>query len=236
MNEIRRFASSLKNRGVKATAGLVFKYLGVAASRAGDHWFDVRYGTDTSGIIEVKDLDVSGPNQRFAMRYEVTRVRPLEKLLRVLNPPTDGVFVDIGCGKGRVLLVAAMHGFTRVVGVEHSHELCETARRNLSVFRDKTGLRFEADIVETDAVDYEIPPEANVFFMFNPFDTEVLETVARRIAQSVVEHPRQVWLIYLYPECRAALDGVGMFDQTARHVWGDCEFVVYETGGGAAAD
>ncbi len=236
MNAIRRFTSSLEQKGVKQTARLVVKYIGVAASRAGDHWFDLRYGTDTSGIIEVDRLDVSSPNKRFAMRYEVTRARPLNRLLRLLDLPTDGVFVDIGCGKGRVLMVAAGHGFNRIVGVEYSHDLCEVARHNLSVFRRKTGIEFDAEVVEADAVDYGIPPDANVFFMFNPFYSEILEMVAWKIARSVAEHPRKVWLIYLYPECRAAFDGSSAFVETGRHVWGDCEFVVYENGERAGAD
>jgi SAM-dependent methyltransferase len=237
MNALRRFTTSLEQKGVRRTARLVVKYVGVAASRAGDHWFDLRYGTDTSGIIEVEHLeDVKSPNKRFAMRYEVTRARPLRRLLRLLDLPTGGVFVDIGCGKGRVLMVAAAHGFERIVGVEYSHELCEVARRNLSVFRDRTGRGFDAEVVECDAVDYDIPGDANVFFLFNPFYSEILELVAWKIARSVAEHPRKVWLIYLYPECRAAFDGNSAFAEAGRYVWGDCEFVVYENRQRAGAD
>jgi predicted RNA methylase len=237
MNTFRRFANSLEQKGVRQTARLVVKYAGVTASRVGDLWFDIRYGTDTSGIIEVDHLeDVTSPNKRFAMRYEVTRARPFQRLLRLLDLPTDGVFVDIGCGKGRVLMVAAGCGFTRLAGVEYSHELCEVARENLSLFRRKTGLKFDAEVVEADAVDYDIPPDASVFFMFNPFYSEILEMVAWKIARSVAEHPRKVWLIYLYPECRAAFDANSAFAETGRHVWGDCEFVVYEDAGPAAAD
>lgn len=228
MNALRRLTSSLENKGFKETARLVVKHIGVAASRAADHWFDLRYGTDTSGIIEVDRVETDSPNKKFAMRYEVTRARPLGRLLRRLDLPTDGRFVDIGCGKGRVLMVAARHGFTRLTGVEYSPALCEVARRNLSLFRSKTGLSFEAEVVEADAAGYEIPADANVFFMFNPFYKEILDVVAGSITDSLRVHPRDVWLIYLYPECREAFDGNRAFVETGRHVWGDCEFVVYK--------
>jgi SAM-dependent methyltransferase len=236
MNALRRLTSSLENKGFKETARLVVKHIGVAAGRAGDLWFDLRYGTDTSGIIPVDQIEVDSPSKKYAMRYEVTRARPLARLLRRLDLPTGGRFVDIGCGKGRVLMVAARHGFTRITGVEYSPALCEVARRNLSQFRRKTGMAFDAEVVEADAAGYEIPPDTNVIFMFNPFYTEILEVVAGNIAISVRERPRKVWLIYLYPECRAAFDGRGEFVETGRHVWGDCEFVVYESRGPAAAD
>jgi predicted RNA methylase len=184
----------------------------------------------------VDQIQVDSPNKQHAMRYEVTRARPLARLLRLLDLPTGGRFVDVGCGKGRVLMVAARHGFTRITGVEYAPELCEVARRNLSLFRRKTGLQFEAEVVEADAADYDIPSDANVFFMFNPFYGEILDVVARKIARSVAEVPRRVWLIYLYPECRSAFDGNNAFVETGRHEWGDCEFVVYENGRPAGAD
>jgi len=236
LNAHRRFVSSLREKGVAQTARLVVKYVGVTASRIGDLGFDIRYGTDTSGVIEVDQVDTASPNKKFAMRYEVTRARPLRRLLTTLDLPTDGVFVDFGCGKGRVVMIAAEYGFGRVVGVEYSPELCAAARKNVALFRDKVGRDLDVEIVESDVVDYDIPPDANVFFMFNPFQTEVLEAVVEKIARSAAEHPKKVWLIYLYPECRAAIDGAGAFEETGRHVWGDCEFVVYEGRAGGESD
>lgn len=228
MNALQRLNKSLESRGVLGTVRLAGRKLGIVGSRIGDQWFDIRYGTDTSGIIEVDDLDVTSPNKGYAMRYEVTRARPLKRLLQKLDLPKDGVFVDIGCGKGRVLMIAAEYGFSRVRGIEYSHELCEAARKNLSIFSNKIKRQLDVEIVEADVVDYEIRPDENVFFMFNPFYSEILELIVWKIARSVAAHPRKVWLIYLYPECRQAIDGSRAFDETGRHVWGDCEFIVYE--------
>jgi SAM-dependent methyltransferase len=231
MNALQRLNKSLESRGVLSTFRLAGRKFGVLWSKVGDQWFDVRHGTDTSGIIEVDDLDVTSPNRHYAMRYEVTRAKPLKRLLHKLDLPKDGVFVDIGCGKGRVLMIAAEYGFSRVVGIEYSHDLCETARKNLSVFQNRIKRNLNVQIVETDVVDYEIRPDENVFFMFNPFDSEILELIVGKIAQSVAAHPRDVWLIYLYPECRRAIDDSDAFEETGHHVWGDCEFIVYESRG-----
>lgn len=228
MNTLERLNKSLETRGVLGTALLAGKKLGIAWSKFGDRWFDVRYGTDTSGIIEVEDLDVTSPNRQHAMRYEVTRAKPLKRLLQKLDLPKDGVFVDIGCGKGRVLMIAAEHGFQRIVGIEYSHELCEIARENLEIFQKRLDRRPDVRVVETDVADYDIQPEENIFFMFNPFYTEILELIVWKIAKSLSEHPRRAWLVYLYPECRQAIDANKTFAETGRHVWGDCEFIVYE--------
>ena len=50
--------------------------------------------------------------------------------------------MDLGCGKGRVLMLAVEYGFARVTGVDYSASLCEIARRNLDVLRARTGRRW----------------------------------------------------------------------------------------------
>ena len=50
-----------------------------------------------------------------------------------LRPRDEGdVFVDFGCGKGRVLFLAARYRFARIIGVELSERMAEQARRNLA--------------------------------------------------------------------------------------------------------
>src|ERR1700730_9338115 len=46
--------------------------------------------------------------------------RSLRTVLRKLDLPKDGAFIDFGAGKGHVLLIAAQSGFQRIVGVEFS--------------------------------------------------------------------------------------------------------------------
>jgi len=228
MNAINRLTTSIRKHGLFGTASIAVKKAGVVAAMIGDHRFDYKYGTDTIEIIELDELDIPSENKPFGMRYEVTKARPFRKLLKILNLPNDGTFVDLGSGKGRVVMLAAEYGFHRVVGVEFSHQLCVIARNNLTVFREKQPLEIDIEIVEADVTDYEIQRDQTVFFMFNPFYTEVMEMVVGKIAQSVARYPRKVWLIYQYPECRPAIDEERLFEQTARHKWGGCEFIVYE--------
>ena len=210
------------------TAALAVMKVGVTCSKVGDRWFDFRHGTDTRRLIELEQLDIASENKPFGMRYEVTRARPLKKLFAKLDLPNDGVFVDFGSGKGRVLMMAAELGFEKIVGVEFSHELCDIARKNLDVFRAKSRADADMQIFEMDVVDYEIRPDENVFFMFNPFDSEIMKIIVDKISKSVYDHPRKTWLIYQYPECRDAIDANELFELTGRHRWSGCEFLVYE--------
>jgi SAM-dependent methyltransferase len=227
MNAYLRFRQSLERNGLGGTLRLSVKRLRTIASMIGDHWFDYCYGTDTIEIIELDKLDITSENKRFGMRYEVTRARPLRKLLRVLDLPKSGVLVDFGSGKGRVLMIAAEYGFRKVVGVEFSRQLCDTARKNLVKFQNKLVRDLPVEILEMDVVDYEVRPDENIFFLFNPFDVGIVDTVVGNIAKSLEQDPRRAWLIYQYPEFRSAVDANGSFVETGRYEWGGCEFIVY---------
>jgi cyclopropane fatty-acyl-phospholipid synthase-like methyltransferase len=85
----------------------------VAFNVIADLEFDLRYGTDTMRRVEKDALPGSSS-------YSATKARGFRTLMRKLDLPKASVFVDLGSGKGRVLLLAAQYGFEKVVGVEYS--------------------------------------------------------------------------------------------------------------------
>ena len=76
-----------------------------------DYAFDRRHRLDTRSEVAINDLDISDEDKQHADKYKPTRARYFRKIMAKLNLPLEGVFVDVGCGKGRVLLLAAEHGF-----------------------------------------------------------------------------------------------------------------------------
>jgi hypothetical protein len=141
--------------------------------------------------------------------------------------PDDAVLLDLGCGKGRVLMVASEFEFREVRGVEFAHELCVVARRNIASYRrwHRRATRF--DVVESDVLDYSVRPDENVFFFFNPFDGLILERVIANIAASIDAAPRRILIVYFNPqhEGALALDGRFRKERDVR-IW-DYHFAVY---------
>lgn len=193
------------------------------ASRWADSWFDRLHGTETARWVEPRDLDVVGPHRDRAVRYQPTRALPLRRLLRDLRLPAGEIFVDIGCGKGRALLVARDFGFRRLVGVEYAPSLCEIAGRNLQ----GAGPGVPCEIRCFDAAEYPFDRGETVIYLFNPFDAVVLAAMMERLAASLAREPRRAWLIYLFPRWYEVIQARGLFTLDALHVHGDCEFAVY---------
>jgi SAM-dependent methyltransferase len=215
-----RLRASLAKRGWRTT----FKGMTAALE---DRLFDLRYGTDTAARVELDALDIPGDNKVHGVSYTPTHGRAFQRMIESLRLPHDSVLVDLGCGKGKVLLLACRNRFKRIVGVEFSGELCAVARRNLERFRERTTVATPVEIVEQDAADYAISSDENVFFLFNPFDAVVMARVMRNIRASLERRRRDVWIVYNNPVCRGVIQRAGGFVETGVSVHGSSRFGVY---------
>jgi SAM-dependent methyltransferase len=194
MNLLQRLKISLRHQGPRATGVKLWVW-------ASDQLFDFRYGLDTCKPAGLEGLTIDGGNKERGQIYQPTRVLPLRRLFRELQPliPPASVLVDLGCGKGRVLLVASEFDFQAVRGVEFAHELCEIARKNCAAFQAKKRNRADCQVIEADVTAYAIQPDETVFFMFNPFDETILGRVLDNLAASLQARPRRMLIIYYNP-------------------------------------
>lgn len=135
--------------------------------------WDAKYGTDTRDSVELDGLTIRHDSRRFGERYQASDPRVLADSVKYLGlDPRGHRFVDLGCGKGRMLIVAAELGFKSCVGVEFADELARSAKRNVAA----SG--FDAiRIVHGDAGHYAFGDEPFVLYMFNPFSHEIMTRV-----------------------------------------------------------
>lgn len=206
---LRTVSMSWRREGLSLTARKVFSALR-------DPWFDLRYGTDTGGRVSTAAMSLSGPNVKHAVDYEPTSYHELRVLLRRLDlPGRGGSFVDFGCGKGRVLLLATEHEFDRVVGVEFSSQLAAVARANARRYCGSSAPRVE--ILNEDAARYGFRDDETVLFFFNPFRDAVMRQVLDNLYESLRRRSRQVWIIYSNPKCHPLFESGGVFLKTSEH-------------------
>jgi SAM-dependent methyltransferase len=122
----------------------------------------------------------------------------LQRSLKRLRPTDRDVFLDAGAGKGRVLLVAATHPFRRVIGVELAEDLAAVGRRTIERNRDRLRCG-NVRMVTGDILDYEIPDDVSVVYLFSPFLDHVFRGFFEALTASVDRSPRPVHLLYNYP-------------------------------------
>jgi SAM-dependent methyltransferase len=158
--------------------------------------FDLLLGVSTSGITATDDGDLGAGGENCY--YQGCGWLSLRRALRDLNPTASDVFVDLGSGKGKALLIAGLLPYKRVVGVDIDEELSRLAARNID--RARRRLRAGAvDCVTASVLEWPIPDDASVIFMFNPFVGETFGAALTRIFESYDRNPRPLHIVYQHP-------------------------------------
>lgn len=169
---------------------------------------------------EAAKLETFGLAADDRMPYQVTNRSLVPLVFENLELGPDDVFVDFGCGKGRVVLAAASLPVKRVVGVDISPELCAVARENVQHNLSSLACK-EVEIVATDATTFEVPDDMTVAYMYNPFKGEIFEAVLNNIIASWKRNPRRITLAYLLPTMEAAVLATGVFTLTREVRFGE---------------
>jgi len=160
-----------------------------------------KYGIDTTGADELHDLDEMGIDISHATIYMPVSYELLEEIFTQLNPSTIkplNHFLDIGCGKGRAMCVAAHKGFRKITGIDLSKKLCDATKRNCNITKEKIPTA-EFEIINNDAFYFDIPFDVDCIFMFNPFDEIIMSGVANNIYESLRQSPRKMKIVYVNP-------------------------------------
>src|SRR5580700_2365271 len=77
---------------------------------------------------------------------------------------SDFVFIDLGSGKGRTLLMASDYPFRRIVGVELLPALNQIAQDNLNKYRGESQKCFAMESICGDATEFVFPAEPTVLY------------------------------------------------------------------------
>ena len=162
-----------------------------------------KYGINTTGADELKKLEAKGIDITHATIYMPVSYSLLEEIFielnsKPLNPKLLNHFLDIGCGKGRALCVAAHQVFKKVTGIDFSKELCDMAKANLALTKQKIP-KLKFNVINNDAFYFEIPDDVDCIFFFNPFDEIIMSAVVNNIFESLQNNPRKLYIIYVNP-------------------------------------
>lgn len=199
-----------------------------AAALFDDVRFDHVHGTETSRIVSLHGLNVASENKHLGVEYTPTRVRAFKKLMERLNLPDGRVFVDFGCGKGRVLCAAAAYPFRRIVGVEFAPELSDICRSNIAAYRKRFGTRAEIWVIEGDAAEYRFAGDEDVIFLFNPFRPAVMAALLANIHESIRMRSRTILLIVSNPDDLApVLEADRFLSKVDEYAYGSSRFFIY---------
>ena len=168
-------------------------------ARFGDIDFDLERGVDTTRAhVSLLTQLKAG---LLGSRYFPTDPYLFDEMMQQLGADVRGTtFIDLGCGKGRALLLASDYPFAKIVGVELVPEWAEAAREIVATYQNDKQQCREFEIVSGDARDYEFPPGPLFVYLFNPFPETVFTAVLAKLKRSLEASPRAALIAYRLPE------------------------------------
>ena len=132
-------------------------------------------------------------------RYEPTPYTGLEQLFSGYQMPENPVFIDMGCGKGRVPIYVHYKFHIQTIGIEMDAGFYAEAESNKKSYLQKNNAPIPISFIHTIAEEYLIQPSDTVFFFFNPFSIHIFRTVIHNIWKSYEQHMREIHIILYYP-------------------------------------
>lgn len=118
-----------------------------------------------------------------------TSYRLLILAIKYIYVNQDDVFVDVGCGFGRIIsYLIIKHRKCRYIGIDINKAATDLARKRFENCPDVTIIR--------DNVLNCIPKDASIFYLFNPFGANILDKFLQKVEDQTV---RNIKLIYLNP-------------------------------------
>lgn len=157
-----------------------------------------KYTINTTGADDLKKLKKKGIDISHATMYMPVSYKLLEEALQQIPVNNKNHFLDIGCGKGRAMCVAANYGFYQIYGIDFSRDFCNAAETNLSLVKQKIP-SLDFLVTEADAAITNIPDDVDLIFLFNPFDEVIMKKVIANIKVSMSKNPRDLNIIYANP-------------------------------------
>ncbi|HTR10781.1 MAG TPA: class I SAM-dependent methyltransferase [Paraburkholderia sp.] len=171
------------------------------------HPIDLQYGTDTSGLVDHLTLHRDATLVGQLRPYMGSQPTIIRRALDTLGDIAGYTFVDIGCGKGRPMIVASEYPFALALGYDISADLVRIANANAVVMARHFPQRPPIRALHANVSDLQVPSGKAVVFLYNPFGAELmrslLEKLEAELASGAIQH---LYIVYDNPVCGEVFD------------------------------
>lgn len=163
------------------------------------HPVDVEYGIATSGFVRVEEISADPRLKALINPYGGSQPSVVRRVLRALGEVGDYTFADLGCGKGRAVIVAGEFPFRAIMGIELSPDLVSIARANAETVAREFPQRTKIDIFQGNVVDFRFPDGNLVVFLYHSFGRELLSALIEKLEERLSSGLTHLFFVYYNP-------------------------------------
>jgi hypothetical protein len=168
----------------------------------------------TADPVPLDGLTIRGQNRARAHDYRAVPYWVFNwALSAVEDDPARLHFVDYGAGKGRALLLASMHPFAEIGGIEFAEELHDDATMNIAQFSRSHMKCRKVECMLEDVANVKVPEEEAIHYFFDPFGRELFAQVLSGIVASYHAKPRRLYLVLIDMDVGEIVHETGVFQE-----------------------
>jgi len=175
------------------------------------HPMDSELKVDTSGYVPVDRISLHASLRTLINPYAGSSPGVLRRALAALPAVDKYTFVDLGCGKGRAMIVASERPFRSVQGVDLSGDLVAIARRNVAIVSRTLRGRAPMLVHEANAVEFPLPAGKLVLFTYHSFGRELMSQLISALEVKLSTAADHLFFVYYNPVHADVLDASPAF-------------------------
>lgn len=159
-------------------------------NRINDWWVDKILDVETNKCMISEEHD-----NVMNFMYEPITYHDLKYVFKEQVFKDDDHLIDFGCGKGRVLVMAAKYGCKNLYGLDINEALIETAKNNMLSCSKRYG-QLNYSLLSMNAKVYQFDSKINKVFFYNPFQLKIFIYVFKSLMRSLEEVPRDMMVFF----------------------------------------
>lgn len=101
-------------------------------------------------------------------------------------------FIDIGCGKGKVLLIASKYNFKNLIGYEINEKIFSILNKNIN------SLQIKNLMIINESIDVEKIQNKSIVYFYNPFSENMTNSFFEKLSTN--KNLKNLIIIYVNPQ------------------------------------
>ena len=154
-------------------------------------------------MLDINTIPESHDQKNFdtnMFNYLPTPYSYFEELYNKYPFRESDYFVDIGCGKGRALVMALLYGCKHICGIEINQKTYLDLMKNFLILQKEELIKnADIELLNKSIADINIRDEWNKFFLFKPFNNNFFEEIMIKIYNSS-QSKKDLYLFLYHPD------------------------------------
>ena len=174
------------------------------------HPIDRQYGIDTSGFVPARLIITDKAQQSQISPYTGSQPDVIRAAISALGEVDEYSFIDIGCGKGRAMVVASRSRSPRY-GCRTLSKTGQDRSAEYGDYQAALSARPTFTVIGGNALTVPLPEGKLVIFLYHPFGADLVSELVKKLEIGLTPRSEPLFFVYYNPVHGEIVDASSKF-------------------------